>query len=93
MAKFMIVVFTGLFVTGVCSVSFAGMFDEVLKATEEANTMAKDAKATADSVEQKSIEAQDASNQEAGSIIDQTKETAKESVNETVNETIDNLGK
>ena len=34
MAKFITVVFTGLFVTGVCSVSFAGIFDEVLEATE-----------------------------------------------------------
>ena len=93
MAKFMIVVFTSLFVTGVCSVSFAGIFDEVLEATEQANTMAKDAKATADSVEQKSIEAQNASTQESGNLIDQAKESVKESVNETVNETVDNLGK
>jgi F0F1-type ATP synthase membrane subunit b/b' len=93
MTKLMIAVFTGLFVMGVCSVSFAEMLEKAVDATEQANTVAKDAKATADSVEQKSIEAQDASNQEAGSIIDQTKETAKETVNETVNETIDNLGK
>jgi len=93
MTKLMIAVFTGLFVMGVCSVSFAGTPEKAVDATEQANTMAKDAKATADSVEQKSIKAQDAPKQEAGSIIDQTKETAKETVNESVNETIDNPGK
>ena len=52
MAKFMIAVLTGLFVMGVCSVSFAGVFDDVVNTTEKANTMAKDAKTTADSAEQ-----------------------------------------
>lgn len=89
----MITVLTGVFVMGVCSVSFAGMFDQLLEATEEANTMAKDAKATADSVEQKTIEAQGASTQDSASIIDQTKKTVKKTVNDKVNQTVDNFGK
>ncbi len=96
MSKFMIAVLTGVFVMGVSSVSFAGMFDQLLEATEEANTMAKDAKATADSAEQKTIEAQGASTQGSGSLMDQVKGKAKETVNDTggtVNEKIDNFGK
>ena len=89
MAKLMVVVLAGLFVMGLSSVSFAGMLDKAVDATETANTLAKDAKATTDSVEQKSIEAQDASKQETGSLTDQAKEAAKK----TVNEKIDNLGK
>jgi len=89
MAKFMIAVFTGLFVMSVGSVTLAGMLDKAVEATEKADTMAKDVKAKTDNVEQKSIEAQGASKQEAGGLMDQAKETAKE----TVNETIDNLGK
>ena len=45
--------------------------------------------AKTESVEQKSIEAQDASTSEAGGMMDQAKESAKE----TVNEKIDALGK
>ena len=89
MAKLMIAVLTGLFVMGLSSVSFAGMLDQAVESTEKANTMAKDAKATTDSAEKKAIEAQDASKQETGSLVDQAKETAKE----TVNEKIDNIGK
>ncbi len=89
MAKFMIVVLTGLFVMGLSSGSFAGMFDKAVEATEKADSMAKDAQAKTDSVEQKSIEAQDASTSEAGGMMDQAKESAKE----TVNEQIDKLGK
>lgn len=36
MSKLMITVLTGVFVMGVCSVSFAGMFDQLLEATEKA---------------------------------------------------------
>ena len=93
MSKLMITVLTGVFVMGVCSVSFAGMFDKAIEATEQANTMTKDAKATADSAEQKTIEAQSASTQDSGSVIDQTKETVKETVNDKVNQTVDNFGK
>jgi hypothetical protein len=96
MSKFMIAVLTGVFVMGVSSVSFAGMFDKAVEATEQANTMAKDAKATADSAEQKAIEAQDASTQESGGLMDQAKGKAKETVNDTqgtVNEKIDSIGK
>ena len=89
MTKFMIAVVTGLFVMSVGSVSFAGMFDKAVEATEQANTMAKDAKEKADSAEQKTIEAQDASKQQPGSMVDQAKEAAKE----TVNEKIDSVGK
>jgi hypothetical protein len=89
MAKFMIAVLTGLFVMGLSSVSFAGMLDQAVESTEKANTMAKDAKAKSDSVEQKAIEAQNASKQESGSMMDQAKETAKE----TVNKEIDKIGK
>ena len=92
MSKLIIAVLTGVFVLGVSSVSFAGMFDQAIEATEEANTMAKDAKATADSTEQKAIEAQGSSTQESGSLMDQAKGKAKESVNDTggtVNEKID----
>jgi len=89
MKKFIIALVTGLFLMSVGSVSLAGMLDKAVEATEQADSMAKDAKAKADSAEQKSIEAQDASTQEAGSMMDQAKETAKE----TVNEKIDNIGK
>jgi len=89
MAKLMVAVLTGLFVMGLSSVSFAGALDKAADATERANTMAKDAKATKDSAGQKSIEAQDASNQETGSLTDQAEETAKKAVNEK----IDILGK
>ena len=89
MAKLMIAVLTGLFVMGLSSVSFAGMFDKAVEATGQADSMAKDAKAKTDSAEQKSIEAQDASKSEAGGMMDQAKESAKE----TVNEKIDAIGK
>ena len=95
MAKLMIALVTGLFVMSVSSVSFAGMFDKAIEATEQANTMAKDTKAKADSTEQKAIEAQDSSTQESGSLMDQAKGKAKETVNDTqgtVNEKIDNFG-
>ena len=58
--------------------------------------MAKDAKAATDSAEGKAIEAQDASTQESGGLMDQAKGKAKETVNDTggtVNEKIDNFGK
>ena len=96
MSKFMIAVLTGVFVMGISSVSFAGMFDKAVEATEKTDAMAKDAKATTDSAEQKDIEAQGASNQESGSLMDQAKGKAKETVNDTggtVNEKIDNVGK
>jgi ABC-type uncharacterized transport system permease subunit len=89
MKKLMCVVVTSLFIMGVGSVSFAGMLDQAVEATGQANEMAKDAKEKTDSAEQKSIEAQGASTQEAGSLMDQAKESAKE----TVNEKIDNIGK
>ncbi|MCZ6801254.1 MAG: hypothetical protein O7F12_12285, partial [Nitrospirae bacterium] len=95
MHKFMIAVLTSLFVMGVCSVSFAGVFDDAVNATEKANTMAKDAKTTTDSAEQiadnaKQIgnetqnEAQAASNQESESMKNQAKESAKKNVNEKI---------
>jgi len=89
MTKFMILVVASLLVMSVSSLSFAGMFDKAVEATEQANTMAKDAKEKADSTEQKTIEAQDASKQQTGSMLDQAKEAAKE----TVNEKIDSIGK
>jgi F0F1-type ATP synthase membrane subunit b/b' len=89
MTKFMMAVVASLFVMSVSSLSFAGMFDEAVEATDQANAMAKDAKAKADSAEQKTIEAQDASKQESTSMVDQAKEAAKK----TVNEKIVNLGK
>ena len=89
MQKFMIAVVTSLFVMSVSSVAFAGMLDSVVETTEKADAMAKDAKAKTDSVEEKSIEAQDASKQEAGGMMDQMKEGAKEHVNEK----IDSIGK
>lgn len=89
MKKLMIAVCASLFLLGMGSASFAGMFDEAVDATEKANTMAKDAKDTAESTEEKSIDAKDASTKKSESMVDQAKETAKE----TVNEQIDNLGK
>jgi F0F1-type ATP synthase membrane subunit b/b' len=89
MAKFMIAVLTGLFVMSLSSVSFAGMLDEAVEATEKADTMAKDVNAKTESAEQKAIKAQDASKKESGSMMDQ----AKESTKETVNEKIDSVGK
>jgi F0F1-type ATP synthase membrane subunit b/b' len=89
MKKLMFAVVMGLFIMGLGSISFAGMLDQAVEATEQANTTAKDAKAKSDSAEQKAIEAQDASKQESGSMTDQAKETAKE----VVNEEIDKIGK
>ena len=90
MAKFMIVVLTGFFVLGLGSFSFAGgMLDKAVETTGKADAMAKDAKAKADSAESKAIEAQDSSQQNSESMVDQAKEAAKE----TVNKEIDNLGK
>jgi hypothetical protein len=89
MAKFMITVLTGLFVMSLSSVSFAGMLDEAVEATEKVDTMAKDVNAKTESAEQKAIKAQDASKNESGSMMDQ----AKESTKETVNEKIDSVGK
>ena len=89
MTKFMMAGVASLFVMSVSSLSFAGMLDKAVEATEQANTMAKDAKEKADSAEQKTIEAQDASKQKPGSMVDQAKEAAKE----TVNEKIDSIGK
>lgn len=89
MKKLMIAFITALFVMSVGGVSFAGILDKAVEATENANAMATDAKAKPDSAEQKSIEAKNASTQESGSMVDQAKETVKE----TVNEKIDNIGK
>ena len=89
MGKLMIAVLTGFFVLGLSSFSFAGgMLDKAVEATGKADAMAKDAKAKADSAESKAIEAQDASKQNSGSMMDQAKETAKE----TVNKEIDKIG-
>lgn len=58
--------------------------------------MAKDAKATADSAEQKSIETQNASTQETEVLKDQARGKAKETVSDTqgiLNEKIDSIGK
>ncbi|MDH5428058.1 MAG: hypothetical protein OEZ57_06920 [Nitrospirota bacterium] len=89
MKKFMFAVVTGLFVMGIGSVSFAGMLDKAVEATGKADAMAKEAQDKTEGVEQKSIEAQDASTDKAGGMMDQAKDAAKE----TVNEQIDNLGK
>jgi len=89
MKKLMFAVVMGLFIMGLGSISFAGMLDQAVEATKQANTTAKDAKAKSDSAEKKAIEAQDASKQESQSMTDQAKETAKE----VVNEEIDKIGK
>jgi len=89
MKKLMVAVCASLFVIGIGSTTFAGMLDQAVEATEKANSMATSAKETADSTEEKAIEAKDASTTESGSMMDQAKETAKE----TVNEKIDSLGK
>ena len=62
MKRFMVAVVTGLFLISIGSFSMAGMLDKAVEATGKADAMAKDAKAKTDSAEQKSIEAQDASN-------------------------------
>ncbi len=89
MKKLIVIVCATLFVMGIGSASFAGMLDQAVDATEKANSMATSAKETADSTENKAIEAKDASTTESGSLVDQAKESAKE----TTNETIDGLGK
>ena len=89
MKKLMIAVCASLFVIGIGSVTFAGMLDKAVEATEKATSMATSAKEKADGMEEKAIEAKDASTTESGSMMDQAKETVKE----TVNEKIDSLGK
>ena len=89
MARLMIAVLTGLFVMSLGSVSFAGMMDsltgkEKKKKKEAQETVEKKGAETG-----KAIEAKDATKQDAGSMMDQAKETAKE----TVNEKIDSIGK
>ena len=89
MKTFMIAVVTGLFVMSIGSVSFAGMMDSLKGKAEEAKQEATETMESKEAEPGKTIEAQGATKEEAGGMMDQAKETAKE----TVNEKIDNLGK
>ncbi len=89
MQKFMIAVVTSLFVMSIASVSFAGMMDSLKGKAEEAKQEASETMETKEAEPGKAIEAQDATKEEAGGMMDEAKETVKE----TVNEKIDDIGK
>ncbi len=89
MKKFMIAVVTGLFVMSVGSVSFAGMMDSLKGKAEEAKQEAHETMENKEVEPGKTIDAQDATKEEAGGMMDEVKEGAKGKANET----IDNIGK
>lgn len=76
-------------VCGLVGVSTAGMMDALKGKAEEAKQEAQETMEKKDAEPGKAIEAQEASKQEAGGMMEQVKEGAKEKVNET----IDNIGK
>ena len=95
-------VFSVLFVVGVAGVSTAGMMDDMKGKAEEANEASTKAQkgmemkgAGHEGMEMKgaekkqAIEAQGATKEKAGGMMDQMKERAKEKTNET----IDSIGK
>ena len=88
MARLMIAVLTGLFVMSLGSVSFAGMMDSLTGKADEAKQEASEAMENKETDAGKAIEAQDATKEESGGMMDQAKETAKDQAKEK----IDTLG-
>ena len=88
-----------LCLVGLAGVSTAGMMDAVKSKADETTKTATDAHKGMDMTEhakEHAIEAQNATKEEAGGMMDQLKEGAKGEVNKTgktANETIDNIGK
>ncbi len=88
-----------LFVVGVVGVSTAGMMDTLKGKADETTKTSTDAHKgmdMTDAAKEQAIEAQGATKQEAGGMMDQLKEGAKGEVNKTgktANETIDTMGK
>lgn len=99
MKKVLSAVLSVLFVVGVAGVSFAGMMDTLKGKADETTQTSTDAHKGMDMTEhakEHAIEAQSATKEEAGGMMDQIKEGAKGEVNktkDTANETIDNIGK
>ena len=89
MARLMIAVLTGLFVMGLSIVSFAGMMDTLTGQAEEAKQEAHETMEKKGAESGKAIEAKDATEQDAGGMMDKAKETAKDQAKEK----IDTLGK
>lgn len=88
-----------LFVVGLVGVSSAGMRDTLKGTGEKPSESSTDAHKGMDMTEhakEHAIEAQNATKEEAGGMMDQFKDGAKGEVNktqETTNEKIDNIGK
>ncbi|MEO8325962.1 MAG: hypothetical protein ABI618_08940 [Nitrospirota bacterium] len=88
-----------LFVVGVVGVSTAGMMDTLKGKADETTKTSTDAHKgmdMTDAAKEQAIEAQGATKQEAGGMMDQLKEGAKGEVNKTgktANEKIDTMGK
>jgi hypothetical protein len=85
-----------LFVIELAGVSMAGMMDTMKGQAQEASTDAHKGMDMKESGKEAAIEAQSATKEEVGGMMDQLKEGAKGEVNEKgkeVNETIDNIGK
>jgi hypothetical protein len=78
-----------IFVMSLGSVSFAGMMDSLDGKAEEAKQDASETMENKEAEPGKAIEAQDATKEEAGGMMDRVKEGAKEHSNEM----IDNVGK
>lgn len=88
-----------LFVVGLVGVSTAGMMDTLKGKAEEAKEASSEAHEGMDmkgAEKEQAIEAQGATKQEEGGMMDQFKEGAKGEVDEKgkeANETIENIGK
>ncbi|MGP0593479.1 hypothetical protein ACTRXD_13225 [Nitrospira sp. T9] len=99
MKKVLTAVLSVLCVVGVAGVSAAGMMDTLKGESDKATEASTDAHKGMDMTEhanEHAIEAQGATKEEAGGMMDQIKEGAKGEVNktkDTANETIDNIGK
>ncbi|HBP90171.1 MAG: hypothetical protein KC592_04850 [Nitrospira sp.] len=83
-----------VFVVGLVGMSTAGMMDTLKGKAEEAKEASSQAQAheamgMKGAEKEQAIEAQGATTQEEGGMMDQVKESAKEKTNET----IDNIGK
>lgn len=88
-----------LCVVGLAGVSSAGMMDTLKGKADEATETTTDAHKGMDmtgAAKEQAIEAQSATQKEAGGMMDQLKDGAKGEVNktkETANDMIDNIGK
>lgn len=99
MKKVLSSVLSVLCVVGLVGVSAGGMMDTLKGTSDKATETPKDAHKGMDMTEhakEHAIEAQGATKEEAGGMMDQIKEGAKGEVNktkETTNEKIDSIGK